>query len=350
MNIEQQAVSFTEAGEAIVVYTMTNKSGARVRVINVGAAIVSIEVPNKDGELVDVALGFKMPEAYLTESAAMGKSVGRYANRIANGKFELNGVQYTLATNNGPNSLHGGPTGFQYRVWTSRVETDRVVFSYVSAPNEENFPSELGVEVVYDWSDDNELEITYYAKSEDGDTIVNLTNHSYFNLNGESNSDILDHVLQFNCSKYLPTDQSQIPTGELADVAGTPMDFTYPKALGAEIEADFEALKIGAGYDHCWVVDGWESGKMCEVGSLYGPQSGIVMEIKSTQPGAQLYTGNWLKGCGTSKSDHVYENREGVAIECQNFPDSPNKPDFPSPILRKGDTYKETIIYKFSTK
>lgn len=350
MDIEQEILGFTEDGNSLVLYIMTNESGARVRLLNVGATIVSIEVPDKDGNLVDVCLGYKMANHYLTESAAMGKSVGRYANRIALGKFSLNDVNYTLATNNGVNHLHGGPKGFQSRVWTSRVETNRVVFSYVSAPGEEGFPSELGVEAVYDWSDDNELEITYYAKSEDGDTIVNLTNHAYFNLNGESSGSVLEQQLKLNCSKYLPTDNTQIPTGEFADVKGTPMDFLNSKELGSDIETDFEALKIGAGYDHAWAIDGWEKEKMCDVGELYSKESGISMSIKTTQPGVQIYTGNWLAGCGESKKGRIYQNRDGVAIECQNFPDSPNKPQFPSPVLKQGDVYEEHIVYKFSIK
>ncbi|MFI3267823.1 MAG: aldose epimerase family protein, partial [Rikenellaceae bacterium] len=313
MDIEQEILGFTEQGEPMVLYTMTNNAGARVRLLNLGATVVSIEVPDKNGNLIDVCLGYKMPIAYLNETAAMGKSVGRYANRIALGKFSLDGKDYTLATNNGANHLHGGPTGFQARVWTARVETDRVVFSYTSVPGEEGYPSELGVEAVYDWSDNNELEITYYAQSEDGDTIVNLTNHAYFNLNGESNGTILDQLLQLNCSKWLPTDETQIPTGEFADVEGTPMDFMAAKPLGKDINCDFEALKIGAGYDHAWAVDNWEKGKMCDVGELYSDESGILMTVKSTQPGVQIYTGNWLGAAGESKTGAAHYARGGVA-------------------------------------
>ncbi|MFI3261413.1 MAG: aldose epimerase family protein [Rikenellaceae bacterium] len=350
MDIEQEILGFTEQGEPMVLYTMINKAGARVRLLNVGASIISIEVPDKNGKLIDVCLGYKMPNTYLNETAAMGKSVGRYANRIAKGKFSLNDVNYTLATNNGVNHLHGGPTGFQTKVWIARVETNRIVFSYTSAPGEEGYPSELGVEAVYDWSDDNELEITYFAKSNDGDTIVNLTNHAYFNLNGESNGTIYDHFLQLDCSKWLPTDETQIPTGEIADVSGTPMDFTTAKAIGKDINCDFEALKIGAGYDHAWVVDNWEKGKLCSVGELYSEESGISMTIKSTQPGVQVYSGNWLGEAAESKTGAAHYARGGVALECQNFPDAPNKPNFPSPILRKDDIYEEHIIYKFSIK
>lgn len=349
MNIEQHILGFSDGGDAIVMYEMVNAGGARIRLINIGAALVSVEVPDKNGKLTDVCLGFKMPDYYLKETAAMGKSVGRYANRIALGRFSLNGKEYSLATNNGVNHLHGGPTGFQYRIWTSRVETNRVVFSYVSPNGEEGFPAEVGVEAVYDWSDDNELEITYFAKS-DGDTIVNLTNHAYFNLNGESSGSVLSQTLQLNCSEYLPTDETQIPLGNLVSVKDTPMDFTTAKALGKDIEANFEALRIGAGYDHAWAIDGWEKGKLSYVGELYSVDSGISMSIHTTQPGVQVYTGNWLKGCGESKSGRMYENRDGVAIECQNFPDSPNKPQFPSPVLHEDDVYEEHIVYKFSVK
>ena len=349
MNIDQHILGFSPAGEAVILYEMTNGSGARIRVINTGAALVSVEVPDKTGKLLDVVLGYQMFDTYINDSASMGKSIGRYANRIAKGKFSLNGETYQLAVNNGVNHLHGGPSGFQSKIWTSRVETDRVVFSYISPNGEEGYPGELGVEAVYDWSDDNELEISYYAKG-DSDTIVNLTNHAYFNLNGDGNGDILSHSLLLNASHYLPCDNTQIPTGTIAPVQNTPMDFTSAKTVGKDINADFEQLKIGNGYDHCWTIDGWEKGKICPVGELQGDRSGIVMSILSSQPGVQIYTGNSLQGNGHSKTGKIYENRDGIAIECQNFPDSPNKKNFPSPVLMKDEIYEEHIIYKFSVQ
>ncbi len=349
VDISQDILGFTASDEAVILYTMKNSNGAEVKLINIGAAIVSVVVPDNKGEMRDVVLGFKMYDKYIGDGAALGKSVGRFANRIAKGIFSLDGVEYKLATNNGVNHLHGGPTGFMNRVWTSRVETDRVVFNYVSAPDEEGFPSEMGVEAVYDWSDDNELEITYYA-STNGATIVNLTNHVYFNLNGEGSGDIHSHQLKLYAESYLPTDDTQIPTGEFAPVAGTPMDFMESKAIGQDIDADFEPLKIGHGYDHCWAIDGYKKGEFHPAAELYSPESGIKLEVSTTQPGVQIYTGNWLTGCGISKVGVEHKNRDGVAIECQNFPDAPNKPQFPSPVIREGEVYEEHIIFKFSNK
>lgn len=349
VDISQEILGFTSADEAVILYTMTNIHGAEVKLLNIGAAIVSVCVPDKEGNMRDVALGFKMFDKYIGDGAALGKSVGRYANRIAGGKFTLEGNTYTLATNNGPNHLHGGPTGFHNRVWTSRVETNRVVFNYVSVPGEEGYPAELGVEAVYDWSDDNELEVTYFGAS-DATTVVNLTNHVYFNLNGEGSGDILSHELKLYADKFLPTDQTQIPTGELECVKGTPMDFIEPKEIGKEINADYEPLKIGNGYDHCWAINNYKKGIMHSAAELYSKESGILLSISTTQPGVQVYTGNWLTGCGMSKVGKEHQNREGVAIECQNFPDAPNKPSFPSPILKKDEVYEEHIAFKFSVK
>lgn len=347
INIEQEILGFTASDEAVVLYTMTNSSGASVKLINIGAAIVSINVPDKDGAMRDVALGFKMFDKYIGDGAALGKSVGRFANRIAKGRFSLDGVEYTLATNNGVNHLHGGPTGFQNRVWTSRVETNRVVFGYVAAPGQEGYPAELGAEVVYDWSENNELELTYFASS-NGKTIVNLTNHCYFNLNGEGNGDIHSHTLKLFADNYLPTDDTQIPTGDLAPVAGTPMDFTESKEIGKDIDADFEPLIIGHGYDHCWAINDYKKGVISPAAELYSAESGIKLYVSTSQPGIQVYTGNWLSGCGISKAGKEHQNREGVALECQNFPDAPNKPQFPSSVLNEGEVYEEHIIFRFT--
>lgn len=348
MNIEQQVWGMTEEGMPVIQYTMTNSRGAYVKLCNLGASIVAIGVPDADGKLDDVALGYPMWESYRGDGPAMGKSVGRYANRIARGRFTLDGVEYRLAVNNGPNHLHGGPTGFHNRLWESRVETDRVVFGYLSPSGEEGYPGELSVEACYDWNDDCELEITYYAKS-DATTIVNLTNHVYFNLKGEGNGDILDHTLSLNAARYLPTDAGSIPTGELAPVESTPMDFyTEPHTLGERIDADFEALHTGKGYDHCWAINDYEKGKFSLAAILSSPESGRAVTVFTTQPGIQVYTGNWLEGCPAGKRGD-YADRSGVALECQAFPDSPNKPQFPSPTLTADDTYEEHIIYKFST-
>ncbi len=347
MNIEQQSLGLTPDNQEVIQYTMTNASGASVKVINIGAAIASIVVPNKDGEMTDVVLGYKSYNDYLVDPAALGKSVGRFANRIAKGHFTLDGVEYTLAINNGVNALHGGPTGFQSRVWASRVEGDSVVFAYESADGEEGYPGAYKCEVAYSWSDDCEISLVYTATC-DKRTVTNLTNHVYFNLNGEGSGDILDHVMMLNAAKFLPTDDTQIPTGEMEAVAGTPMDFTSPKAIGADIKAEYTPLIIGKGYDHCWVIDGWKSGELMEAGEVYSPKSGIKVAVKTTQPGIQIYTGNWLSGTGVAKMGKDHADYEGVAMECQNFPDAPNKPSFPSPVLSPGETYEQTIKYKFS--
>lgn len=349
-NIEQNIWGFTPEGEAVVLYTMTNSGGASVQLTNIGASVVSVRVPDRSGKLDNVVLGYADFNSYFHDGPYMGKTVGRFANRIAYGRFTLDGKTYHLNQNNGGNHLHGGPMGFANRIWNSRVETDRVVFSLFSPDGDEKYPGDLWVEAVYDWNDACELEITLFAKSETP-TIVNLTNHSYFNLRSEQagGGAMLEQELQLNASRFLATDARQIPTGEYAPVVGTPMDFTSPKPLGRDIEADYEPLRIGAGYDHCWVVDDWEKGKLCDVGALSDAVSGRRMVIRSTQPGVQIYTGNWLKGCPPGPEGQEIENRDGVAIECQGFPDSPNIPEFPSPVLRPDDVYEQTIIYHFQT-
>lgn len=349
MEIEQNVWGFTPEGEALIIYTMTNSRGASVRLSNLGAAIVSVSVPDRDGNLADVALGYAKAESYMNDGPAAGKIVGRYANRLAKGVFTLDGVEYKLAQNNGPNHLHGGVGGFGNRVWESRVEVNRVVFSLLSPDGDQGYPGELSVEVVYDWDDDCALEITMLAKG-NAPTIVNLTNHAYFNLAGENSGSVLSQTLKLNAEKWLPTDKTQIPTGEFAPVAGTPMDFRTAKPLGQDIDADFEALNIGAGYDHCWVVDGWTKGKMCDVGELYDEASGRVLTIRSTQPGVQVYTGNYLQGSPVSKSGRSYDNRDGVAIECQGFPDAPNHPNFPSQRLAADEVFEEHIIFRFGVR
>lgn len=349
MQIEQHIWGITPEGHPIIIYKMTNARGESVELTNYGGAIVSVSVLDNKGNIGDVALGYTRWQDYVSDGPAAGKSVGRYANRIAKGKFTLGGKEYRLAINNGPNHLHGGPTGFQNRIWESRVETNRVVMSYLSADGEEGYPGEVTAEVCYDFDDNANLEITYFARSS-APTIINLTNHIYFNLKGDGQGTIDDHILKLYANKWLPTDATQIPTGELADVVGTPMDFfTAPTALGARIDDDFEALKIGKGYDHCWAINGWSEGKLCLAAELHSPQSGRTIKISTTQPGIQVYTGNWLAGSPMGKNGQ-YVDRSAVALECQALPDSPNKPQFPSVVLDEGQTYKQHIIYSFSAK
>lgn len=363
--ITQQVWGFTPespsgegGGEAVILYTMTNSHGASVQLTNYGAAIVGITVPDREGRMADVALGYDRWQSYVADGPAMGKSVGRYANRIAKGSFALDGTTYRLAINNGPNHLHGGPTGFANRLWEGRVEGDRVVFGYRSADGEEGYPGALYVEACYDWDDDNRLEITYFARIE-GDstaeaTIVNLTNHVYFNLNGHDAGSVLDHVLTLHASRYLPTDETAIPlpSGQApASVEGTPMDFRTAHVIGERIGDSFQQLVWGKGYDHCWVIDPGLADGQKTVAELYLPKSGRFVEVATTQPGIQIYTGNWLSGCPQSKNpNYSYSDRDGVAMECQAFPDSPNRADFPSVVLRAGETYEQHIVYRFGTK
>lgn len=349
MEITQEVWGVSPEGEAVILYTMTASTGASIKLTNYGAAIVSVIVPDKNGILSDVALGYGCWKDYVSDGPAMGKSVGRYANRIAKGKFTLDDKEYRLAVNNGPNHLHGGPSGFQNRVWDARVETDRVVFSYMSLSGEEGYPGELNVEACYDWDDACNLEITYFAKS-DATTVVNLTNHVYFNLKGDGNGTIHDHYLQLSAEKFLPTDSTAIPTGELESVTGTPMDFAEPHLLGERIEQPYIHLQYGKGYDHCWAVDGYKKGKMSPAACLWEPTSGRMVRVTTTQPGIQVYTGNWLAGSPLSKTGVEYVDRSGVALECQAFPDSPNKPQFPSVVLTPDETYEEHIVYSFGVK
>lgn len=349
---------------------LINKKGASVWLNEIGAGIVSVIVPDINGNLADVALGYKDMKSYLGDGPCSGKIPGRFANRIAGGKFFLEGKKYDLPINNGPNHLHGGPEGFSNKVW-SIVPRDKwgfepdedesvTVFSLESSAGDSGYPGKLEVKAIYHWKDSNILSLEITATT-DSTTIINLTNHTYWNLAGEDSGSILDHELMLNASNYLPTDDTLIPTGEIAPVAGTPMNFTNPKELGRDIKADFDALLFGKGYDNCWVVDGWQpvneknddgtsikTGKMCHIGTLSDKKSGRIMKIYSTQPGVQVYTGNWLAGSPISKSGRSYNDYDGVAIECQGFPDSPNKPQFPSPILYKGDIYRHLIEFRFT--
>lgn len=340
--------SFNSPKGTITHFTITNASGASVTLSTLGAGIVSVMVPDKSGEMANVALGYKDAASWIADGPCMGKVPGRFANRIARGHFTLEGKEYTLAINNGPNALHGGPEGFMNQIWDARTVGDNsVVMVYCAEDGEEGYPGNLIVTAEYTWSDANELTLRLCATT-DAPTVINLTNHAYFNLDGENAGSVLDHELRLNASRWLPTDETQIPTGELAPVAGTPMDFTELKPIGKDIKADFEALRIGKGYDHCWVVDGYEKGTLREVAELRGPKSGRVMTVASTQPGMQIYTGNWLAGCPESISGGEYNDYDGVAIECQGFPDAPNKPSFPSPVLLPGQEYDETIVFRFS--
>ena len=350
MEILQHIWGATPEGEAIVIYTIRNANGCEVQLCNIGASIVSVKAPDRDGNIDDVVLGYKDAMSYFGDGAASGKSVGRVANRIAKGKMSVDGVEYTLEINNGPNHLHGGSKGFANQLWESRVETNRVVFSRTSPDGEQNYPGELYVEAGYYFSDDNELEITYMART-DKTTVVNLTNHVYWNLAGEgSGKDILDHELRLNCSRVLEMDSTQIPTGKYLDVKGTPQDFTSWRKFGDEILSEFNYMKDFKGYDHFFVLDGWKPNILAEVGELRCKATGRKVEVLSSQAGAMVYTGNWLEGgCPVTKSGSRYKDYAGVAIECQNYPNAVNEPSFPSVVLHPEETYCQKIVFKLST-
>ncbi|MBQ9701813.1 MAG: galactose mutarotase [Bacteroidales bacterium] len=347
MAITSEIWGKTPGGKEIILYTLKNSSGAYVQLCSVGAAIVSIVVPDKEGKLEDVVLGYDNPLSYFADGPCAGKVPGRYANRIAKGKFTLDGVEYTLPINNGPNHLHGGPQGFQNKVWESRIEGDSVEFLYFSADGEEGYPGNLKTVAHYSWGEDNSLKLILTAEA-DAPTVVNLTNHVYFNLDGKGS--VLDHRLELNASQWLPTDETLIPTGEVADVANTPMDFVEAKRIGQDIFADFPALKYGKGYDNCYLIDGATPGQLSTAAELWGATSGRHLEVFTTQPAVQVYTGNWLKGCPKGKGGYEYQDYDAVAIECQHCPDSPNQPGFPTTVLRPGEVLQEAIIWAFDIR
>ena len=332
----------------IKLFSIVNADGSEVILSNLGAGIVSVVVPDRDGRPADVVLGYRDPADYDTDGPCMGKVPGRYANRIAAGRFSLGGKSYELAVNNGPNHLHGGPGAqcFANRIWEAEAQPSGVRFTLDSPDGDAGYPGALHVEARYTWSDDRRLTLLLRATAE-AETIVNLTNHAYFNLKGEEAGDVTGHRLKLYASRYLPTDETLIPTGEPAPVAGTPMDFTQPKAIGAELKADFPALNYGKGYDNCFVVDDWQEGVVRPVAELSEETSGRRLVVLTDAPGIQVYTGNWLSGCPVSKSGRAYRDYDGVALECQAFPDSPNRPQFPFKTLKPGEIYENTIIFAF---
>lgn len=333
----------------ITLYKLTNSRGASVTLSSLGAGIVNVTVPDRNGNMDNVVLGYKNPADYIADGPCAGKVPGRYANRIANGKFSLDGVEYTLAVNNGPNHLHGGPTGFANRIWNSKTEgEDTVVFYRLSPDGEENFPGNLEVSATYTWSEDNKLTLRLNAVT-DAPTVVNLTNHAYWNLKGQNAGSALDHEMWLGCSRYLPTDETLIPTGEMAHVQDTPMDFLVLKEVGRDIKADFPALNYGKGYDNCWVVDSWQPGVLKEVAKLYSHVTGRRLTVSTTQPAAQVYTGNWLACSPVNEDGRSYNDYDGIAIECQHMPDSPNHSNFPTTVLRPGEEFNEVIVFAFDT-
>lgn len=325
----------------ITIYKILNDNGASVELSSLGAGILKVNVPDRYGKLENVALGYADPADYIDDGPCMGKIPGRYANRIANGNFSIDGQEYKLAVNNGPNHLHGGPTGFQNRIWDSCITTDGVRFTYVSKDGEEGYPGELSVTAEYRWTDRNKLHLSLKAVSTKP-TVVNLTNHAYWNLRGADSGTVLGHELKINAKRWLPTDSTLIPTGEMAPVIGTPMNFLRKRPIKDSIRANFPALVFGKGYDNCWVLDGEEAVV------LWDPESGRKLTVKTDQPGVQVYTGNWLAGAPVNNAGERYLDYDGVAIEAQGFPDAPNKKGFPSQVLKPGETYERFISFKFS--
>ncbi len=334
----------------ITLIRLENDHGAYVELSSLGAGIVAIGVPDRNGRIDNVVLNYANPADYMADDPCMGKIPGRYANRIANGHFTIDGQEYRLAINNGPNALHGGPTGFQNRIWEVHIIPGGVRFTYTSSDGEEGYPGNLTVTAEYVWSENDVLDL-YIKAHTDKATVVNLTNHTYWNLKSATAGNVLNHELRLRASRYLPTDDTLIPTGELAAVAGTPMDFTAGKQLGKEIKTDFPALNYGKGYDACWAIDGYKAGHyVADAIRLKDPDSGRVLSIGTTQPGVQIYTGNWLDGSPVGADGHIYHDYDGVAIECQGFPDAPNHPAFPSQLLRPGQVYDHHIRLTFTTE
>ena len=338
-------------GTPVEIYTLRNANGMNARIMTYGGIVQSLTVPDKNGSFGDVVLGYDTLDGYLTNSPYFGALIGRYGNRIAKGHFTLDGQTYTLATNNGPNSLHGGIKGFDKVVWTVvRVENTpqgpQLELAYTSPDGEEGYPGTLKVTALYTVTPDNRLRLDYTATT-DKDTVVNLTQHSYFNLAGHG--DILGHVIYINADTFTPVDSTLIPRGELEPVAGTPFDFRTPVMIGSRVNADDEQIKFGGGIDHNWVIN-HSMGELGLDARVTEPTTGRVLEVWSTEPGLQFYSGNFLDGTITGKGGQVYPYRGAIAMEPQHYPDSPNHPNFPSVVLKPGEVYHNTIIYKFATQ
>jgi aldose 1-epimerase len=347
--VQKQAWGKTKDGKAVDLYTLTNNRGMVAKVSTYGGILTELHVPDRSGKNADVVLGFKDLATYEAGHPYFGATTGRVANRIAKGRFSLNGKQYTLAVNNGPNHLHGGLKGFDKVVWkgesVNSTEGPAVRLTYTSADMDEGYPGSLSCTVVYTLTDDNGIKIDYKATT-DKDTIVNLTNHSYFNLAGEGSGDVMGHELMLAADHYTPTDDTMIPTGEIRAVKGTPVDFTRSTPIGARISQVQEPAK---GYDHNFVLN--SGGRSLALGArVTEPKSGRVMEMWTTEPGVQLYTGNFLDGTLKGKGGKIYQQYYALCLEAQHFPDSINKPWFPSTVLKPGQTYTQTTIYKFSTR
>lgn len=341
----------TQDGRQVNLYTLTNSHGVEIKAMNYGGIIISIKVPDRKGQIADIVLGHDKLEGYIPNPPYFGAIVGRYANRIANGEFTLDGKTYHLPKNDGPNTLHGGTDKtFNKVVWDAEPLKGKtgVAFSYLSHDGDDGFPGNLHMKVTYTLTDSNELVIDYEATT-DKATPINVSQHSYFNLKGQGDGDILDHEIMINADRFTPVDKNLIPTGELRPVKGTPFDFTKSTRIGSRIDNNYEQLVLGHGYDHNFVLNRKGSG-MVLAARVYEPTTGRVLEVSTTQPGVQFYTGNFLDGTITGKDNKVYKRRYGFCLETQHFPDSPNHPSFPNTILKPGEKFHQTTVFKFSAK
>lgn len=339
----------TYKGKEVSLFTLTNSNGNVLKLSSFGARIIWIEVPDRNGKKENITFGFDTFDGMINGDPYFGSVVGRYANRIAKGKFTLDGVEYTLALNNGPNSLHGGPGGWHSVVWDGdevrNSQSPAVKFTYHSPDMEEGYPGNMHVEVTYTWTDKDEIIIDYLCTT-DKKTVLNITNHAYFNLQGAGNGDILGHELMINASRFVAVDSTLIPTGELRPVEVTPFDFKTPHTVGERIEEDYDQLKLGKGYDHTFVLDNVNE----VIATVYDPSTGRFMEVFTDQPGVQFYCGNFLNGTLKGHGGKPYIYRSGLCLETGHYPDSPNHPDFPTTVLNPGETFKSRTVYRFSVK
>lgn len=351
--VSQEPFGSTPDGKAVELFTMVNAGGMEVRAISYGGTIISLKTPDRTGALGDIVLGFDNLQGYLDGTPYFGAIIGRYGNRIGGAAFELDGVTYTLAANDGPNHLHGGVKGFDKVLWQGEIFDDErgigVVFTYTSPDGEEGYPGALQARVTYTLTDANEL-VVDYAATTDKATPVNLTQHSYFNLAGQGSGDILGHELVLAADAYTPVDATLIPTGEIATVEGTPFDFRTPHTIGERIGAEDQQIGFGGGYDHNWVLNGTQADGMTLAARVFEPTTGRTMEILTTEPGIQFYSGNFLDGTLVGKDGAVYSYRTGFCLETQHYPDSPNQPLFPSTILRPGEEYRTTTVFRFGAE
>ena len=353
--LTQKPFGKTADGTPVTLYTLTNANGVQAQITNYGGTLVSLRTPDRKGRLGDIVLGWDTLTGYLNGHTYFGALIGRYGNRIAKGKFTLEGTDYKLAVNNGPNSLHGGVRGFDKVVWKSTPLTKSVSggvgiqLTYLSPDGEEGYPGNLTVKATWTLTDDNALKLEYTAQT-DSATVINLTAHPYFNLNGAGNGTVLNHIVYLNADRYTPTDATAIPTGEISSVAGTPFDFRKPTAIGARIGANNQQIKFGSGYDHNFVLNHKEGDTEILAARVSSPTTGRILEVYTSEPGIQFYTGNFLNGKDIGHGGKAYPRRSAFCLEAQHYPDSPNHSDFPTTTLQPGDTYRSTTTYKFSTK